>query len=250
MLPRLGVATFNIHKGLGPFNWRASIHELREHMRQLDADVVFLQEVAGQHSGGAARARSMPQESQYEFLADQVWREFAYGRNAVYPRGHHGNAILSHYPIMRAENEDVSDYRFERRGLLHCELLFAGHNLHCVCLHLALTAGSRRRQLQALVKRVRKLVPAGAPLVVAGDFNDWRGEANDELLHELQLHEVFQQHHGAPARSFPSAFPLLRLDRIYQRGFRVLAARVGHGKPWSRLSDHAVLTAQLELQGV
>jgi endonuclease/exonuclease/phosphatase family metal-dependent hydrolase len=50
-----------------------------------------------------------------------------------------------------------------------------------------------------------------------------------------------------PPRTFPAAFPWLRLDRIYQRGFAVRSARVLHGSPWKQLSDHAPLIAELEL---
>jgi len=50
-----------------------------------------------------------------------------------------------------------------------------------------------------------------------------------------------------PPRTFPAAFPWLRLDRIYQRGFAVRSARVLRGKPWSQYSDHAPLLAELEL---
>ncbi|MDR2112158.1 MAG: EEP domain-containing protein, partial [Candidatus Accumulibacter sp.] len=41
--------------------------------------------------------------------------------------------------------------------------------------------------------------------------------------------------------------PVLRLDRIYVRGFSVKQARVHSGKPWSNISDHAALSAQLLL---
>jgi endonuclease/exonuclease/phosphatase family metal-dependent hydrolase len=47
------------------------------------------------------------------------------------------------------------------------------------------------------------------------------------------------------ARSFPSALPLFRLDRIYVRGFHVENAQVHQGRPWSRISDHAVLSAKM-----
>jgi endonuclease/exonuclease/phosphatase family metal-dependent hydrolase len=60
------------------------------------------------------------------------------------------------------------------------------------------------------------------------------------------MHEVFELSGGTPARSFPALLPLLRLDRIYVRGFRVREARVHHGRQWGRVSDHAPLTAQLE----
>ena len=47
MTIKLRVVTLNIHKGLSQFNRRMVIHELREGLRALSPDLVFLQEVAG-----------------------------------------------------------------------------------------------------------------------------------------------------------------------------------------------------------
>jgi hypothetical protein len=69
-----------------------------------------------------------------------------------------------------------------------------------------------------------------------------------KLVAELGLKEVFRDHRGRPARTYPSTFPLLRLDRIYARGFDVRHAEVHHGLPWSRISDHAALSVELELR--
>ncbi len=245
---RLRIATHNIHKGFSHFNRRMMVHELRDSLRQLDVDIVFLQEVLGQHHGHAVRFRDWPQQPQYEFLADQVWSDYAYGRNAAYDHGHHGNAIMSRYPIVSAENQDVSFLLLERRGLLHCEIALPGRreSLPCICGHLALTERSRRHQIGALVERIQRIVPRDAPLIIAGDFNDWRNLGGHRLCDILGLREAFQQH-GKPARSYPSALPVLRLDRIYVRGLKVQQAQVHHGLPWSRISDHAPLSAELEL---
>lgn len=239
----LHVATYNIHKGLSLFNRRLIIHDLRDRLRGLGADLVFLQEVQVLHQQRRQHFDNWPASPQYEFLADSVWRDFAYGKNAVYDRGHHGNAVLSRFPILRWDNEDISAHRFESRGLLHCEIQVPGWNevLHCVCVHLAFTAG-RRRQLWALRERIDRMVPEQAPLVVAGDFNDWRGDAAVNLARPLGLHEVFEQVDGESARSYPAALPLLRLDRIYVRGFSVRTARVHHER---RMSDHAALTSTI-----
>lgn len=249
MIQTLRVATYNIHKGFSSFAHRMAIHELRDKLRGLDSDLVFLQEVHGGQERHAARYEDWPDAPQYEFLADAMWGDFAYGRNAVYDAGHHGNAILSRYPITRWDNQDVSSHRFERRGLLHCEIEIPGWPLplHCVCVHLALTARGRGIQIEKLRQRIERLVPADAPLIVAGDFNDWhwRHKATHELAHPLNMHEVFELVHGAPARSFPAAMPLLRLDRIYIRGFEASHAHVHHGRAWARLSDHAALTTTL-----
>ena len=245
----LKVTTYNIHKGFSHFNRRMMVHELRDCLRGLATDIVFLQEVQGAHDRHAVRFVDWPAAPQYEFLADSVWSEFAYGQNAAYDHGHHGNAILSRYPIIRAENQDVSSHAFERRGLLHCEIELPGARapLHCICVHLALDERGRRHQVGALIDRLRREVPDDAPLIVAGDFNDWRNRAGKRFSAELGLTEAFRDHRGKTARSFPSAFPLLRLDRIYVRGFDVRHTEVHHGLPWSRISDHAALSARLAL---
>ncbi len=247
----LRICTYNIHKGFSQFNRRMVVHELRERLRSLDVDLVFLQEVQGLHLGHAARHGDWPPHPQHEFLAQDTWHQTAYGGNAVYDHGHHGNAILSRHLILTADNQDVSDHRFERRGLLHCEVelpAFA-RPAHCVCVHLGLMAGSRRRQMEALAERMERLAPDGAPLIIAGDFNDWRNHADEVLVRRLGLTEAFGSGRGAPARSFPSRLPMFRLDRIYVRGFAVRDAQVHFGPPWSQLSDHAALTADLEPLG-
>lgn len=243
---KLRVATYNIHKGFSHFNRRMMVHELREQLRALEVDIVFLQEVQGEHRHHALCLPDWPVVPQYEFLADQVWPDFAYGRNVIYDHGHHGNAILSRYPIITAENEDVSAHRFEQRGLLHCEVEIGDRRLHCLCAHLGLHERGRRRQLAALTARVMRLVPDEAPLIVAGDFNDWRNYAG-QVVTGLGLKEVFSELRSRPPRTYPSGFPLLRLDRIYVRGFQVCHAEVHYGQPWSRISDHAALSAELDL---
>lgn len=247
MIEILRVTTYNIHKGLSSFNRRMVLHELRERLASVGADVVFLQEVQGEHEHRARRFDNWPGKPQHEFIADAEWGEFAYGKNASYDHGHHGNAILSRFPISRWDNEDISAHPLDRRGLLHCEIEVPGWQqpLHCVNVHLGLAARWRRRQLEALRKRIERLVPSDAPLVIAGDFNDWRRQASDELIAGLEVQEAFEAFGGRPARSFPAALPVFPLDRIYVRGFKVKQARVHHGYVWSRLSDHAALTATL-----
>lgn len=245
----LHVTTYNIHKGFSQFNRRMVVHDLRERLRELDSDIVFLQEVQGVHIGHAVRHAEWPEAPQHEFLAADVWHATAYGRNVIHDHGHHGNAILSRFPIIAQHNQDVTHLRFERRGLLHCVLDVPGLSapLHCVCVHLSLFGRSRRRQLDALAARLETIVPPDAPLLVAGDFNDWRNRAHDLLAERLGMFEVFGGAVGRPPRSFPSALPLFRLDRIYIRGLAVAKSEVHFGEPWSRISDHAALSAHLHL---
>jgi endonuclease/exonuclease/phosphatase family metal-dependent hydrolase len=243
------VMTVNIHKGFTFFNRKFILPELREAVRSVGADVVFLQEVTGSHATHQEKFDNYPDTPHYEFLADSIWPQFAYGRNAVYTNGDHGNAIMSKFPIVRFENHDVSIAGPERRGLLHCELEVPGRklNVHAMCVHLSLTEAHRTEQMVRLCELARSSVPAQAPLIVAGDFNDWRHRASRQLAAGASLHEVFEQANGKPARTFPSRMPLLRLDRIYVRNAIGHAPVVLPNRPWSHLSDHAPLAAEIEL---
>lgn len=245
-LPGFGVLTANIHMGFDMLQRRFVLPRLREAIRGLGADIVFLQEVQGHHRDRARRYRHWPDVPHYEYLADTLWPQFAYGRNAVYPHGHHGNALLSRLPIVRHANHDVSVAGHENRGLLHCELELPGHpvHLHAICVHLGLREAHRRSQVGLLGAVLREQVPADAPVVVAGDFNDWRGAAHRQVL-DCGLAEVFEQRRGRLARSFPALLPVLPLDRIYVRGLQVHEATMPRGAPWTRLSDHLPLHARL-----
>ena len=242
----LHVCTFNIHKGFSQFKRLLTVHDLREKLHSVGADLVFLQEVQGLNQRHERRFSTWPLAPQHEYLAGEDWQH-AYGRNAVYDHGHHGNAILSRFPIVSIENEDVSDHRFERRGLLHCVVAVPGwqRNLHCVCVHLSLHERGRRRQLDAIGERLAEISTRGLPIVVAGDFNDWRHRASAILEHRLGMTEVSVASRGRAARTFPSMLPLLQLDRIYVRGFRIMGAQVHRGAPWSLLSDHLAISAEL-----
>lgn len=245
----LRVLTVNIHKGFAFFNRRFVLHELREAVRGVGADVVFLQEVQGTHSQHSVRVKRWPREPHYEFLADEIWPEFAYGRNAAYPGGHHGNAVLSKYPIVHQENHDVSIGGHEARGLLHCTLGLPGGGpaVHAICVHLGLKEAHRQRQLELLCRIIDNKVPAAAPLLVAGDFNDWRHRAHRVLERRAGLQEVFVRARGRAARTFPARWPMLQLDRIYVKNTRTHTPLALPRRPWSHLSDHAPLAAEIVL---
>jgi endonuclease/exonuclease/phosphatase family metal-dependent hydrolase len=287
------IATYNIHKGVlnDLFGLRrvSTIHGLRQRLHELDADLIFLQEVQGRHDHHAKRFEHWPEESQHSFLARGPTLknsfESAYGKNAHYLHGHHGNALLSRYNIVRRENRDVSDHALEKRGILHCVINAEQREVHCFVIHLGLFAGGRGRQIAALMQWIQKEIPADQPLLIAGDFNDWGHRLSQQLFDQIGVREVFDQQTSAfsPAydtvkqvrkkmlnmaqgtkvqglmnllplpnglragRTFPSILPWLKMDRIYSRGFTVQEARVLRGPSWAQLSDHSPVVADVEL---
>lgn len=242
------VLTINTHKGFTTFNRRFILPELREAVRATSADIVFLQEVMGTHSTHPLQVENWPDTPHYEFLADTMWNDYAYGRNAVYPEGHHGNAVLSRFPILEYQNRDISVEGTEKRGVLHCHLQLPDRDqtLHVMCVHLGLRDAHRHAQMQMMCEMIAAL-PPDAPLVVAGDFNDWQQRANKMLKRCANLDEVFSVKHGRPARTFPARLPLLRLDRIYVRNAGISHPWALPMRPWSHLSDHAPLAVEIHL---
>ena len=243
----LHIATFNIHKGVTHFNARFSLHHQRELLRKLHADVVFLQEVRDEHAEHSKRFAAWPDAGQIEFLADAIWSDYAYGKNSVYPAGHHGNALLSKFPIIKTTNTDISAHATEERGMLHSVIDIPQWDkpLHTICVHLGLFARWRRQQLLAVTDYIKQHIPPDEPLIVVGDFNDWGRRSGRQFALQLGMHEAFEQHTGQLARSFPSWLPLFHLDRIYLRGFSVKHTMVHAGPQFLKLSDHAVLSATL-----
>jgi endonuclease/exonuclease/phosphatase family metal-dependent hydrolase len=231
-------------------NLRFILHEIKESLRNIDSDIVFLQEVHGERNITKNRFDDWPNNQQFEFLADEVWHHHAYGKNAIYKSGHHGNAILSKYPFIRWENIDVSTMKTASRSLLHGTISIPGSEcvVHIICVHLGLFERERQNQLAVLARRIKSHVPEDEPLIIAGDFNDWRSRAERHLHDDLGVKEAYKTTRGAHARTFPAWLPVLSMDRIYYRGIEVNDCHRLHGQPWNRLSDHTPLLAEFSIQ--
>ncbi|WP_434627055.1 endonuclease/exonuclease/phosphatase family protein [Chromobacterium sp. CV08] len=243
----ISVITYNIHKGMSPLNRHLRVGDMAEALAELAPDMLFLQEVQGKHLERALRHQRWPAQPQHDFLASRLAHRAVYGLNASYEHGHHGNALLTRFHVSHWCNRDISVNRFESRGVLQCQLQPDGwpQPVVALCGHFNLLGFDRRKQYRGLARYVQEAIAEHTPLILAGDFNDWRGEASMLLRRELGLQEVFLETRGSHAQSFPARMPMLPLDRIYVRGLRVESARVLSGKPWSVLSDHLPLCAQL-----
>lgn len=266
---KLRIATYNIHKGVSALRGLPQVHALKQAIHSLGVDIIFLQEVQGRHDHHAAQygahehgGKHWPEQAQHEFLAGDTHLS-AYGMNAVYLHGHHGNALLSNLPIIEVNNHNVSAHTFEQRGILHCTLNCSDQVVHCYVVHFGLFASGRNLQTQALIDMVKNTAGPQEPVIIAGDFNDWRNRLGAPLREQLSVIEVFDERRSGPrlgakarqqaspspvpARTFPAILPWLRLDRIYVRGFNVESAQVMHGSQWAKLSDHAPIVASLQL---
>lgn len=241
-MSNIRVVTYNIHKGVqgvGPVR-RLEIHNLALAVASLDADVVCLQEVRQRNRREEKHFDHWPAQGQANYLAPAGY-ECVYRTNAVTRHGEHGNALLSRWPILAHQHEDMSDHRLEQRGLLHVELLLHGRSVHVLVVHLGLIRASRVRQLAQLLRFVMREIPAQAPLLVAGDFNDWNMRLQATFV-AVGLHAC----PGASQPTFPSRLPLAQLDHVFARGLTPVSVSVPNGRSWWRMSDHLPLIAEFQ----
>ncbi len=239
----LRVATYNIHKGVqgvGPVR-RLEIHNLGHAVEQLDADIVCLQEVRKLHRREELYFKRWPELPQAEFLCPEGYAA-VYQTNATTRHGEHGNAMLSRWPVVSQGHEDMSDHRFEQRGLLHAAVQVGRRTVHVVVLHLGLIAGSRVRQVEQVARFIEREVPRTAALVVAGDFNDW-GAKLRPAMNAIGL----KDHVLERAATYPSRLPLAQLDYVYARGLKPVGIEIPRGRIWWRMSDHLPLIAEFRL---
>ena len=200
------VATYNIHKGFSHLTRRMVIHELKERLHGLSADVLFLQEVQGVHDRHAVRYHDWPGKPQHEFIADTMWREVAYGKQrrstgtaTTATRSCRASRCSSH------ENEDISAHalREPRHAALRDQAREKTPVLHCLNVHLGLFERGRQWQIRALVDRIRETVPRDAPLIIAGDFNDWRRKADRALTRRARRRRGVRGGEGTPGAHVP-----------------------------------------------
>lgn len=245
----ISLMTYNIHKGFGFGKVRFLLPEMREAIASLNPDFVLLQEVQGEHRRREKRIETWPDAPQFEYIAEKIWPHYVYAKNAIYQSGHHGNAILSKYPIERFENINLSSINRASRGILHSQLILGEEQItiHLLCVHLGLFKTERAEQCRTLMARISEVVPENEPLLMAGDFNDWRNHLSKPLAEELGIEEAFHSLEGHHARSFPAIKPALCVDRVYFRGMKVKNVQCLQGKPWRMLSDHVPLYASFEL---
>jgi endonuclease/exonuclease/phosphatase family metal-dependent hydrolase len=243
MTATLRVATYNIHKGVqgvGPVR-RLEIHNIGHAVEQLDADIVCLQEVRKLHRREERYFTRWPELPQAEFLAPEGY-EAVYKTNATTRHGEHGNALLSRWPIVSHGHEDMSDHRFEQRGLLHVKVQVEKKAVNVIVLHLGLIAGSRLRQVEQLGRYLEREIPKREPLIVAGDLNDW-GSKLRPAMNALGLKDFL----GERLATYPARLPLAQLDYVYARGLKPVGVEIPKGRIWWRMSDHLPLIAEFKL---
>jgi endonuclease/exonuclease/phosphatase family metal-dependent hydrolase len=233
----LRLITYNIHKGRGALGRRShDVSGIGTALAVEACDLLLCQEVFHAHDRAPAQSAE---------LAAALDLTVAYAANKHRRRGHHGNATLSRLELAEHRNFDLSQNSVERRGALYVRYRWGGRDLHVLNVHLSLTHRQRLRQVCHLEAIVGRLVPEREPLILAGDFNDWRRRLDAGLSGRLGLVNAFAGLRWRDAATWPAGRPALVLDRVFLRNLVPLRAVRLSGKPWRELSDHLPLLVEV-----
>jgi endonuclease/exonuclease/phosphatase family metal-dependent hydrolase len=238
---RIRLATYNIHKCRG-LDCRVRPDRIVEVLREIDADIIALQEVVSIEGGG-------PEQDQAGYIARALGLEWCLGKTRRYNGGAYGNLVLSRYPLGAARNYNISARGRERRGCLRVDLEVAGATLlHVFNVHLGTAYLERRKQARILMTSdvLNNRGLRGARIVL-GDFNEWTRGLATRLL-RARFESVDLREWPRRARSYPGILPLLHLDRIYfDPGLTMESFSLHRSRTALIASDHLPLVADFRM---
>jgi endonuclease/exonuclease/phosphatase family metal-dependent hydrolase len=238
MSQSLRLLTYNIRKGKGASGRDATLPGIAAELAGHELDLLLCQEVFHPHEDDEA--------GQSAQLARAVGLDPHYLPNCHRRAGHHGNATLTHLPVDRFENHDVSTNPLERRGVLYARLVIGRRPLHVFNTHLGLSQRQRRAQLRRVAELMAERCGPRDPVVLAGDFNDWNGHIDALVTGELGMTNVFGDA-AVAAPTWHSRVPVFNLDRVYVKHLEARSFARLAGAPWNVLSDHLPLAVEIDL---
>ena len=234
------ITTYNIHKCQG-LDRRVRPKRIAEVLREIDADIVALQEVVGMDE--AAR-----EHNQVQSIAEELGLDFRIGENRRLRGGAYGNALLSRFAIVEDRNHDLTWRRYEPRGCLQVTVKPPGAAVVQIFnVHLGTGFFERRYQAHRLFEAIGGESNSSSPKIVLGDFNEWTRGLTTRLM-SFHLNSAEPEQRLGRARTYPGVFPLLHLDHIYYNSALKLERISVHRSPLAlAASDHLPIVAEFTI---
>lgn len=208
-----------------------------EVLRDIDADVIALQEVIGAGPVGSGQAEEIGAALGMGWVMNSV---------RTLRQHQFGNVVLSRYPILQHSSYDLSWRTCEPRNCQRADLDIHGHVLHVYNVHLGTAVLERRYQAGRLAAFVHDRRVTG-PKIILGDFNEWmKGLATKTLSSLFESVDISQ--HLKRRRTYPGLFPVVHLDHIYYDGkVDVVSVEMPRTRKALMASDHLPLIANLRI---
>jgi endonuclease/exonuclease/phosphatase family metal-dependent hydrolase len=209
-----------------------------EVLREIDADVIALQEVIGAGPAGAGHAEEIGAGLGMGWVMSCV---------RTLRQHQFGNVVLSRLPIVHHSQYDLSWRTCEPRACQRAHLdLGSGQVLHVYNVHLGTAVLERRYQAGRLAAFVHDRRVTG-PKIILGDFNEWmRGLATKTLSSLFESIDIAS--HLKRRRTYPGLFPVVHLDHIYYEGrVEVVSVEMPRTRKALMASDHLPLIANLKV---
>jgi endonuclease/exonuclease/phosphatase family metal-dependent hydrolase len=226
------VASYNIRKGIGT-DRRRSPERILEVLREIDADVIALQEADRRFGTKAAIL------SPHLLEEHSSWKAIPFGARET-SMGWHGNVLLVRKDAHVMDCEAIHLPAMEPRGAVTADVRVSGTPIRVVGMHLDLSGLWRRRQAHAIMAHVDASAER-RPTVMMGDLNEWSRSSG--ALRDFARHFGF----AATGPSFHARKPVGRLDRIMiSPDLRIRECGVWHSALARKASDHLPIWAVIE----
>jgi len=155
----LRIVSYNIHSGKN-FFWQDKLAEMAETLKQLNADIISLQEVHQNSRYGYQAHR----------FADIIGYHTIFAPALPVADGAYGNALLTRLPIVDSQTRPLPAKR-EPRSLLQARLAWNQETIEIWNTHCSLHRQNRDQQFDTITKWMEEEHKMLTPLVLTGDFN-------------------------------------------------------------------------------
>ncbi|TDK39618.1 EEP domain-containing protein [Rhizobium deserti] len=237
---RLKILTYNVHSCIGT-DRRLDPARIAEVIALLQPDIIGLQEldVGRSRTGGVDQA---------QVIASLLSMDFHFHAALNIAEERYGDAILTALPARLVKAGELPSLG-EQRGALWVEVDCGDRKLQIFNTHLGLFGKDRMGQINCLLgpEWLGQQMLSHQPRILIGDLN-----STPITRTYKQAAKALNDAHSAcvarPKATFPSRFPLLRLDHVFVSDeIRVVEVEAVSTPLTRRASDHLPLLATVEV---